>query len=105
MSVTKLSAVRRTLTKDVPGQSITDPVLHELLRKSVVAHRAGDARVPGSLGHRHHLAVSCALLDAIGVVMGTAGIAQELGRCLEVGITDIRHLARIARDFDGPQSA
>lgn len=84
---------------------VTDIVLHELLRKAVVAHRAGEARAHGSLGHRHHLAVSLALLDAVQIVMGNAGVAQELERCIDSGITDIRQLTRIARDFDGPQSA
>jgi hypothetical protein len=46
-----------------------------------------------------------ALLDAIQIVMGTCGLAQELERCMNTGITDIRTLTRIARDFDGPQSA
>lgn len=85
--------------------AITDAALHELLRKAVVAHRAGEARTPGSLGHRHHLAVSLAVLDAIQIVMGQEGLAQELDHCLSVGITDVRKLARIARDFDGPHSA
>lgn len=87
------------------AQHVTDTVLHELLRKAVVAHRAGEARAPGSLAHRHHLAVSLALLDAIQIVMGSCGLAQELERCMDVGITDVRKLSRIARDFDGPQSA
>jgi hypothetical protein len=87
------------------AQHVSDTVLHELLRKAVVAHRAGEARAPGSLSHRHHLAVSVALLDAIQIVMGTCGLAQELERCMNTGITDIRTLTRIARDFDGPQSA
>lgn len=86
-------------------QHVTDTVLHELLRKAVVAHRAGEARTPGSLAHRHHLAVSLALVDAIQIVMDSCGLAQELERCMETGITDIRTLTRIARDFDGPQSA
>jgi hypothetical protein len=86
-------------------QEVSDTVLHELLRKAVVAHRAGEARTPGSLGHRHHLAVSLAVLDALQIVMGVCGVAQELERCIEAGITDIRKLARIARDFDGPQPA
>lgn len=86
-------------------QHVTDTVLHELLRKAVVAHRAGEARAPGSLAHRHHFAVSLALLDAIQVVMSSCGVARELERCMDAGITDVRKLARIARDFDGPQSA
>ncbi|WP_422759173.1 hypothetical protein [Paenarthrobacter sp. C1] len=87
------------------SREVSDEVLYELLRKALVAHRAGEARVQGSLGHRHHLAVSLALLDAIQIVMGVGDVAQELGRCMDAGITDIRKLARIARDFDGPQSA
>lgn len=84
---------------------VSDTVLHELLRKAVVAHRAGEARAAGSLGHRHHLAVSLAVLDAIEIVMGVCGVAQDLGRSMDGGITDVRKLARIARDFDGPQPA
>lgn len=96
-----------TKVKDqsVTGQAISDTVLNELLRKAVVAHRAGNARAPGSLAHRHHLAVSLALLDAIQIVMGSCGLAQELERSMNAGITDIRKLSRIARDFDGPQPA
>lgn len=100
-----ISFPRQTGEQETISYPIADPVLHELLRKAVVAHRAGDARVPGSLGHRHHLAVSCALVDAIETVMGVPGIATELGRCLDAGITDIRYLARAARDYDGPQPA
>lgn len=84
---------------------VSDTVLHELLRKAVVAHRAGEARTPGSLSHRHHLAVSHAVLDAIEIVMGVCGVAKELGQCLDVHITDVRKLTRIAREFDGPHSA
>lgn len=95
-----------TKVKDrAAGQPISDAVLHELLRKAVVAHRAGEARTPGSLAHRHHLAIAVALLDAIQIVLGSCGLAQELERCMNAGITDIRALTRIARDFDGPQSA
>lgn len=87
------------------GSAISDTVLHELIRKAVIAHRAGEARVLGSLGHRHHRAVSAAILDAVQTILGTSGVAQELGQCMENGITDVRKLSRIAREFDGPQSA
>lgn len=96
---------RRTGQTTAPTTGIADPVLHELLRKAVVAHRAGEARVPGSLGHRHHLAVSSAVLDAIEIVMGVQGLASVLGQSLNTRVTDVRSLGRIARDFDGPQSA
>lgn len=96
---------RQATQPTAPANDITDTVLHELLRKAVVAYRAGDARANGSLGHRHHLAVSVAILDALQTVMGVCGVAKELGNCMEDGITDVRKLARIARDFDGPQSA
>ncbi|MBG0738768.1 hypothetical protein IV500_04960 [Paeniglutamicibacter antarcticus] len=97
---TKTAATPRTSAYEV-----TDEVLHELLRKAVVAYRAGEARTPGSLAHRHHFAVSVALLDAIQVIMGFGGVAQELERCLGSGITDIRALARVARAYNGPESA
>ncbi|ACL42251.1 hypothetical protein Achl_4300 (plasmid) [Pseudarthrobacter chlorophenolicus A6] len=84
---------------------VSDPVLHELLRKAVVAHRAGEARTAGSLAHRHHLAVSVAVLDAIEIVMGVGGLARELGQHMDARITDVRKLARVARDFDGPRTA
>ena len=103
--MTVIIAFPRQASHTAAVSEISDTVLHELLRKAVVAHRAGEARVSGSLGHRHHLAVSVAILDAIQTVMGVHDIAQELGRCMEAGITDVRKLARIARDFDGPQSA
>lgn len=110
MNVINLPLHRPTATLAVrsigtsPG-AIADDVLFELLRKAVAAYRSGEVRVPGSLSHRHHLALSHAFLDSISVVMGDAGIAKELGQCLSVGITDIRRLGRIAREFDGPQSA
>lgn len=100
-----ISFPTKAIDEHSTGQEITDTVLHELLRKAVVAHRAGDARATGSLGHRHHLAVSMAVLDAIQIVMGSSGVAQELERSMDAGITDVRVLTRIARDFDGPQSA
>jgi hypothetical protein len=100
-----ISFPTRVTDQNFNGPEMSDNVLHELLRKAVVAHRAGAARVSGSLGHRHHLAVSLAVLDAIEIVMGACGIAKELEHCLEIGITNIKQLARIARDFDGPQSA
>lgn len=96
---------RRTGQTAAPTTGIADTVLHELLRKAVVAHRAGEARVPGSLGHRHHLAVSAAVLDAIEIVMGVQGLASVLGQSLNTRVTDVRRLSRIARDFDGPQTA
>lgn len=80
-------------------------MLHELLRKAVVAHRAGEARVPGSIGHRHHFAVSRAVLDAIEIVVGVCGLATELGKSLDVHITDVRKLARITREYTGPTPA
>ncbi|GAA4033225.1 hypothetical protein GCM10023063_15860 [Arthrobacter methylotrophus] len=96
---------RQAKPQAVAVHVISDAVLQELLRKAVVAYRAGEARVAGSLGHRHHLAVSLALLDAIQIVMDACGLAQELERCMGTGITDIRTLTRIVRDFDGPRSA
>jgi hypothetical protein len=100
-----ISFPTKTTEQAVSVQEVTDAVLHELLRKAVVAYRAGEARTPGSLGHRHHLAVSLAILDAIQIVMGVCGVAQVLERSMNAGITDIRKLARIARAFDGPRSA
>lgn len=85
--------------------TVSDAVLHELLRKAVVARRASEARASGSVGHRHHLAVSVAILDAVQIVMGTDGLAVELDRTLESRTTDIRKLARIARQFEGPRPA
>ncbi|QOT19598.1 hypothetical protein [Paenarthrobacter sp. YJN-5] len=105
MTVVITFPAKGTTALALTPREVADEVLHELLRKAVVAHRAGEARAQGSLGHRHHLAVSLALLDAIQIVMGVSDVAQELGRCMEAGITDIRQLTRIARDFDGPQSA
>lgn len=84
---------------------VTDAVLHELLRKALAAHRSGIIRVPGSLSHRHHLALSHAFLDSIEIVMGVCGLARELAQSLDMGITDVRKLARIARNFGGPWSA
>lgn len=96
---------RKALPQPATVNVVSDVVLHELLRKAVVAHRAGEARPAGSLAHRHHLAVSVAILDAVQIVMGVSGIAQELGQSIDVGITDVRKLTRIARDFDGPRTA
>jgi len=82
-----------------------DRPLHEMLRKAVVSYRAGEERTPGSIGHRHHLAVAHAYLDAVEILTGTAGAAGELSQCLDVAIFDIRKLARIARDYAGPAHA
>lgn len=82
-----------------------DRPLHEMLRKAVVAYRAGEDRAPGSLGHRHHLAIAHAYLDSAEILTGVPGAAGELAQCLDVAIFDIRKLARIARDYAGPSPA
>ncbi|MET4143900.1 hypothetical protein [Arthrobacter sp. UYCo732] len=95
----------RQATQPTAASDISDAVLHELLRKAVVAHRAGEARVPGSLGHRHHLAVALAVLEAIEIVMEGCSLANELEQTMTAGIKDVKVLARIAREYDGPESA
>lgn len=108
MNVINLPLHRTAVRRDIStggNDVIPDAALHELLRKAVVAYRAGAARVPGSLSHRHHLAVAQALFDAIAIVLGEPGLDRELIRCVGSGTTDIRRLALIARNFSGPESA
>lgn len=78
-----------------------DRPLREMLRKAVVAYRAGEDRTPGSIDHRHHLAVAHAYLDAAEIVTEATGGASELSQCLDMAILDIRKLTRIARDYAG----
>lgn len=82
-----------------------DRPLHEILRKAIVAFRSGEDRTPGSLGHRHHLAIAHTYLDAAEILTGVPGAAGELAQCLDVAIFDVRKLARIARDYAGPAHA
>lgn len=105
MNVIQLPLPQQEATESLPSAVIPDPVLHEMLRKAVASYRTGEDRVPGSLSHRHHLAVAHAYLDAIAVVLGSPGIAHELAHCLDAGIFEVRRLTRIARDYDGPASA
>lgn len=90
--------------RNLPTRSVDAP-LHEILRKAVVAHRAGESREPGSLAHRHHLAIAHTYLDAAAIVAGNPDAARELAQCLENSVYDIRALARIAQDADGPHTA
>ncbi|QOD06006.1 hypothetical protein [Pseudarthrobacter sp. BIM B-2242] len=88
----------------LPTRSADAP-LHEILRKAVVAHRAGEARERGSFAHRHHLAIAHTYLDAAAILAGNPDAAQEMAQCLDASVYDIRALSRIARDSGGPHTA
>jgi hypothetical protein len=80
--------------------------LNELLRQAVVAYHAQGLRAVGSISSRHHLAISHTYLHAVEIMLAKPGVKNELACCLDVGIFDIRRLARVARDFtDGPAAA
>jgi hypothetical protein len=89
-----------------PTVDVADEALHELLRQAVVAHGARGLRQKGSFGARHHLAIAHAYLHAVEIMLGKPDLKVELARCLDVGIHDIRQLARVARTFaPGPAAA
>mgnify|MGYP003407452443 CR=1 len=84
----------------------SEDALNELLRQAVIAYHAQGLRAVGSISSRHHLAIAHTYLHAVEIMLAKPGLKNELVRCLDTNIFDIRRLSRLARDYtNGPAAA
>lgn len=82
---------------------ISDNALNELLRLAVVESRAASQRVASSPAGTIHARAFAAYLEAVAVILDKPGVEEVLAESIDSGIFDIRKLAAIARDWDGPE--
>lgn len=81
----------------------SDKAVHELLRRAVVESRAARQRIPSSPAGTVHTRAAAAYLEAVAVVLDKPGVEEALTIRVHAGIFDIRKLAAVARDWDGPE--
>jgi hypothetical protein len=82
-----------------------DDPLHELLRKTVVYWRRAHHASAKSHMSRSNLSTAYTYMDAIAIVLGKEGLPAELSIRLTAGVFDIRKLAAVAREWNGPTGA
>lgn len=85
--------------------ALGDDPLHELLRKAVVYWRRAHQSSAKSNMSRSNLSTAYTYMDAVAIVLGKNGLSAELSLRLNAGVFDIRKLAAISREWDGPTGA